>query len=68
MKAGSVLAIARFRDMESISTLPDDERDRLAHISLPIGESVLIGSDTLPSYTSFPSNRLRNVMQSNIKE
>lgn len=30
--------------------LPDDEQERIMHVSLPIGEvSVLMGSDTLPS-------------------
>lgn len=51
---GSFQAVMYFREMEGISQLPDDERDRIAHISLPIGNSVLIAADSLPSYMDKP--------------
>ena len=42
--------MGRFSDMPSEEPLPEDEQNRVMHVSLPIGKKdVLMGSDTLPS-------------------
>jgi PhnB protein len=47
---GEFLAINRMSEMPGAEQLPENERDRLMHISLPIGkDDVLMASDILPS-------------------
>lgn len=47
---GEFLALARFKEMPDAGNIPEMERDRIMHISLPIGKgSVLMASDILPS-------------------
>jgi PhnB protein len=48
---GDFSSVIRFRDMpiEGVS-IPEEDQDKIMHISLPIGEdSVLMASDTLPA-------------------
>jgi PhnB protein len=47
---GSFGAVMRYGEMGETTDMPEAERRRIAHISLPIGDSLLIGSDTIPSY------------------
>lgn len=47
---GEFLAIHRMSDAPGTENLPDNEKNRLMHISLPVGKDVvLMASDTLPS-------------------
>lgn len=47
---GEFLYVHRMGDMPGGDKLPDDEKNRLMHISLPISEyTTLMGSDILPS-------------------
>lgn len=40
----------RFKDMPDGDKIPDNEKERIMHVALPIGNgSVLMGSDTMPS-------------------
>lgn len=41
--------LGKFSDMPSEKPLPEEEQNRVMHVSLPIGKDVLMGSDTLPS-------------------
>src|SRR3546814_2476008 len=47
---GEFSAIHRMSDMPGVDELPENERNRLMHISLPLSENVvLMASDILPS-------------------
>ncbi|HEY9561710.1 MAG TPA: VOC family protein [Anseongella sp.] len=47
---GEFSAIHRMSDMPGVDELPENERNRLMHISLPLSETVvLMASDILPS-------------------
>lgn len=46
---GDFSAVVRFRDLSDVS-VPEDDRDRIAHIALPLGQGdILMGSDVLES-------------------
>lgn len=42
---GEFAMVMRFGEVEDQSFLSDDEKDRIMHIALPMGSSVLMGSD-----------------------
>ncbi len=43
--------IGRFKDMPSQDPIPENEAQRIMHVSLPVGDNtVLMGSDSLESY------------------
>ena len=43
---GEFAALMTYADAPADMTVPADEKDRVMHVSLPIGDSVLMGSDT----------------------
>lgn len=44
-------AVLRFRDLDGVEEIPEHERDKIAHIALPLGNgNVLMGSDNLDSF------------------
>lgn len=47
---GEFLGVLRFRDFGGEAMqVPAEEMDLIAHIALPLGESILMGTDALPS-------------------
>jgi len=44
---GEFLSVNRFKEMHAEDELAPGEGERIMHISLPIGSSILMGSDTL---------------------
>ena len=46
---GEFLTIAAFSEGPEDMPVADEEKDRIMHVSLPVGESVLMGSDTSTS-------------------
>ena len=46
---GDFAMLQRFKDVEGLGNLPANEVDRVMHVSLPMGQSVLMASDTLES-------------------
>lgn len=42
---GEFLNLQRFRDIPDSGQIPEAELDLIMHVSLPIGESILMGSD-----------------------
>lgn len=47
---GEFTAVHRMTDMPGTSELPENERNRIMHISLPLGnQTILMASDILPS-------------------
>lgn len=42
---GEFAMVMRFGEVEDQSFLSDDEKDRIMHIALPMGSSILMGSD-----------------------
>ncbi len=47
---GEFLAVNRFKEMHSEDELAPGDGERIMHISLPIGSSILMGSDTLQAW------------------
>lgn len=48
---GEFAHISRFGEMEGEAyRVPEDEQNKIMHISLPIGNSNLMGSDTIPEW------------------
>ena len=48
---GEFAAVMRFRDFNDDSMpVPEQERDRIAHIALPIGDALLMGTDVLEGW------------------
>ena len=47
---GEFLFIQTFGDGPPDMSVPESERDRIMHVSLPIGSSVLMGSDTCSAF------------------
>lgn len=48
---GDFLAVIRFRDFDrNPMGVPERELDRIAHIALPIGDNVLMGTDALEAW------------------
>jgi PhnB protein len=49
---GEFLTVFRFRDFGDNNPMgvPENELDRIAHIALPIGDSLLMGTDVLESW------------------
>ena len=46
---GEFLMVSRMSDMPGTENLAEDEKNRIMHISLPIGEDMLMASDIMPS-------------------
>jgi PhnB protein len=46
---GEFLGVMKMADAPGLDKLPENEKDRVMHVSLPIGENILMGSDILPS-------------------
>lgn len=44
--------VGRFKDMpaEQCGPIPDEAKEKIMHISLPIGASILMGSDTMEGF------------------
>ena len=42
--------IVTFSDGPPDMSIPDDEKDRIMHVSLPVGSGVLMGSDTTSAF------------------
>lgn len=48
---GEFSTVLRFRDLDGMEGLPDHELDRIAHITLPLGNGhLLMGADSLESF------------------
>ena len=47
---GEFSALMTFGDGPPDMNVPDEERDRIMHVSLPIGSSVLMGSDSTSAF------------------
>ena len=47
--------VSTFRDGPGDMSVPDDELDRIMHISYPIGSSVLMGSDSTSAFGPGPT-------------
>ena len=47
---GDFLVLQRFRDGPPDMNVPEAELDRIMHVSLPIGSSVLMGSDSCSAF------------------
>jgi len=43
---GTFTTISRFGDIPGNSDIPETDRNKIMHVSLPIGSSILMGSDT----------------------
>ncbi|MGV9415629.1 VOC family protein [Nocardia sp. NPDC003693] len=48
---GGELQIARFADMGGTDDFPAEFRDKVANVTLPLGDSLLMGSDVPPGQT-----------------
>ena len=46
---GDFAMLQRFKDVEGLGNLPANEVNRVMHVSLPMGQSMLMASDTLES-------------------
>lgn len=46
---GEFLALSRFGDTPHGEQMPANEKDKIMHVSLPIGNTVLMGTDALES-------------------
>ncbi|MEL1243654.1 VOC family protein [Flavobacterium sp. DGU11] len=42
---GEFAMVMRFRDTEGCEHMPEDEKDGIMHIALPVGSSVIMGTD-----------------------
>ena len=51
---GDFSELQTFGDGPSDMGVPDEARERIRHVSLPIGESVLMGSDSNPAFGPGP--------------
>ena len=51
---GDFSAIQTFADGPDDMGVPDDEKDRIMHVSLPVGSSVLMGSDRCSAFSPAP--------------
>ena len=51
---GEFALISTFRDAPGDTDVPEEELDRVMHVSLPIGSSVLMGSDTCSAFGPGP--------------
>ncbi len=47
---GEFLTHSTFNEIPEGMDIPEDERERIMHVSLPIGNSILMGSDKPSSY------------------
>ena len=47
---GEFITVSTFRDGPEGMEIPEEELDRIMHVSLPIGNSVLMGSDMCSSF------------------
>ena len=52
---GDFAWMATFADGPEDMPIPDGEKDRIMHVSLPIGSSVLMGSDTTSAFGPPPN-------------
>ena len=48
---GDYIHIFTFSEGPDDMPVSDEEKDRIMHVSLPIGDSVLMGSDTSPTFS-----------------
>ena len=48
---GDFVHISTFGEGPPDMGVPEEDRERIMHVSLPIGDSVLMGSDTSPSFS-----------------
>ena len=46
---GEFLMLQRFRDTPFGDKMPEDDKDKVMHVALPIGENILMGTDTIES-------------------
>lgn len=46
---GEFSSFVRFRDTEHGANLPEEDKDKLMHVSLPIGNTILMATDALES-------------------
>ncbi len=46
---GEFAVLQRFRDTPEAGKVPDNEKDKIMHVALPIGKNTLMGTDTLAS-------------------
>ena len=51
---GEYTTITTFREGPEGMDIPEDELDRIMHVSLPVGSSVLMGSDSCSSFSPPP--------------
>ncbi|MDE0080415.1 MAG: hypothetical protein OXO50_23045, partial [Caldilineaceae bacterium] len=47
---GDFIHISTFSEGPDDMPVSDEDKDRIMHVSLPIGDSVLMGSDTSPTF------------------
>ncbi|MFD2146914.1 VOC family protein [Mucilaginibacter antarcticus] len=50
---GEFSVVSRFKDTEHGVNMPAEDQDKVMHISLPIGQNVLMGTDALESAGHF---------------
>ncbi|WP_423146700.1 VOC family protein [Rubrolithibacter danxiaensis] len=46
---GEFLAVIRFKDTPEAARVPEDEKNKIMHIALPIGNNILMATDALES-------------------
>jgi PhnB protein len=46
---GDFIAVQRFKDTPEADRVPENEKEKLMHVSLPIGKNVLMATDALES-------------------
>jgi PhnB protein len=46
---GEFTMVQRFKDVEGMSDLSEEDGEKIMHMSLPIGNNILMGTDTLES-------------------
>ena len=47
---GDFITVMRFKDMGDDGRMSEEDKNKIAHIALPIGGNILMGSDALESY------------------
>lgn len=51
---GDFAMVMTYADAPDDMPVPDEEKDRIMHVSLPVGESMLMGSDSCSSWGAAP--------------
>ncbi len=57
---GDFISLSTFGEGPDDMPIPEDEKDRIMHVSLPVGDSVLMGSDTSNAFGGPPHQQGNN--------